>query len=159
MIKIGYGYDSHRFAPGNHVMIGGIKIPHTHGIQAHSDGDVLLHALTDALLGALALGDIGQHFPDTDPAFANVDSAGFVTHTLDLIVHRGYRVGNVDATVIAETPKLKPHATPMRENIAQLLGVDMTVVSIKASTNEKMGWIGRGEGLAAQVVLLLVPHD
>lgn len=159
MIKIGQGIDVHAFCDGDFVMLGGVKIPHTHGIKAHSDGDVILHALADALLGALALGDIGQHFPDTDPTFKGADSKVLLKHVYELIQNQGYQLGNADITVICERPKIAPHNTAMRECIASILNVGMDCVSIKATTNEKMGWIGRGEGIWASAVVLLVKNN
>lgn len=156
MIKIGQGLDVHAFCEGDFVTLGGIKIPHTHGIKAHSDGDVILHALCDALLGALALGDIGQHFPDTDERYRGADSRVLLTHVYELIKSHGYTLGNADITVICEAPKIAPHNLAMRECIAQILGVDIDCISIKATTNEKMGWIGRGEGIWASAVVLLL---
>ncbi|MDO4699670.1 MAG: 2-C-methyl-D-erythritol 2,4-cyclodiphosphate synthase [Moraxella sp.] len=155
MLRIGQGLDVHAFTDGDFVTLGGIKIPHTHGIKAHSDGDVLLHALCDALLGALALGDIGQHFPDTDPAFKGVDSKELLRHVYRLVQSNGYRLINADMTVICEVPKLAPHNCAMRECIASVLGVSVDVISIKATTNEKMGYLGRGEGIFASGVVLL----
>lgn len=155
MIKIGQGIDVHAFTDGDFVTLGGVRISHTHGITAHSDGDVLLHALSDALLGALALGDIGQHFPDTDPAFKGVDSKVLLKHVYELVQSHGYTLGNADMTVICECPKIAPHNTAMRKIIAGVLGVGVDCVSIKATTNEKMGWIGRGEGIWASAVVLL----
>lgn len=156
MIKIGQGVDVHAFCEGDFVTLGGIKIPHTHGIKAHSDGDVILHALCDALLGALALGDIGQHFPDTDERYQGADSRVLLAHVYELIKSHGYTLGNADMTVICERPKIAPHNLAMRECIAQILGVDIGCISIKATTNEKMGWIGRGEGIWASAVVLLL---
>lgn len=155
MLKIGQGLDVHAFTQGDFVTLGGIKIPHTHGIKAHSDGDVLLHALADALLGALALGDIGQHFPDSDPAFRGVDSKVLLRQVYDLVQDRGYELINADMTVICEAPKLAPHNRAMCECIASVLGVSVDCVSIKATTNEKMGYLGRGEGIFASSVVLL----
>ena len=149
MIKIGQGIDVHSFTQGDFVMLGGVRIPHSHGIKAHSDGDVLLHALSDALLGALALGDIGQHFPDTDDAYQGADSKVLLKHVYALVQAQGYTLGNADMTVICELPKLSPHNFTMRECIAGVLGVSVDCVSIKATTKEKMGWIGRGEGIWA----------
>ena len=155
MLKIGQGIDVHAFCEGNFVTLGGIRISHTHGIKAHSDGDVILHALCDALLGALALGDIGQHFPDTDPTFKGVDSKVLLKHVYELIKARQYTLVNADITVSAEAPKLAPHNHAMRACIADILEVEMDCVSIKATTNEKMGWIGRSEGIYASAVVLL----
>ncbi|MBE9578597.1 MULTISPECIES: 2-C-methyl-D-erythritol 2,4-cyclodiphosphate synthase [Moraxella] len=158
MIKIGQGIDVHAFTTGDFVTLGGVKIPHTHGIKAHSDGDVLLHALSDALLGALALGDIGQHFPDTDPAFKGADSKVLLKHVYELVKSHGYTLGNADMTVICERPKIAPHNTAMRETIAGVLDVGVDCVSIKATTNEKMGWIGRSEGIWASATVLLIKN-
>lgn len=159
MLKIGQGLDVHSFTTGDFITLGGIKIPHTHGIKAHSDGDVLLHALSDALLGALALGDIGQHFPDTDPKFKGADSKQLLAHVYQLVQNKGYRLINADMTVICEAPKLAPHNLAMRTCIAGVLGVDVDCISIKATTNEKMGYLGRGEGIFASSVVLLQKAD
>ena len=154
-MRIGFGYDSHRFTEGDHVMIGGVAIPFHQGILAHSDGDVLLHAIADALLGALSLGDIGSHFPDTDAQFENMASDQLVADVLQKVQRRGYQVVNCDSTVISEAPRLRPYITAMQQRIADLLQVSVGAVSVKATTNEKMGFIGRQEGLAAQTVVLL----
>lgn len=154
-MRVGFGYDSHRFDQGDHVPIGGIKITHTHGVKAHSDGDVLIHALIDAMLGAAALGDIGSHFPDTDPQYQNVESSEFLLHVVDLLKRHNFQLVNMDATIIAEAPKLAPYIVSIREHLAALLQVQVTQISVKATTNEKMGWIGRKEGLAATVVVVL----
>ena len=155
MLRIGQGLDVHSFTDGDFVTLGGVRIPHSHGIKAHSDGDVLLHALSDALLGALALGDIGQHFPDTDPAYKGADSRVLLAHVYELVKKAGYQLINADMTVICELPKLVPHNTAMRQSIADVLGVDIAQISIKATTNEKMGYLGRGEGIFASSVVLL----
>ena len=155
MLRIGQGLDVHSFTDGDFVTLGGVRIPHTCGIKAHSDGDVLLHALSDALLGALALGDIGQHFPDTDPAYKGADSRVLLAHVYELVKKAGYQLVNADMTVICESPKLAPHNTAMRQSIADVLSVDITQISIKATTNEKMGYLGRGEGIFASSVVLL----
>ncbi len=154
-IRIGQGYDVHAFGEGDHVMLGGVRVPHRCGVLAHSDGDVILHALCDAILGALALGDIGQHFPPSDERWKGADSSDFVRHCNSLLRERGWQVGNADVTVICERPKVGPHALAMRETVAQLLGVALDCVSIKATTSEKMGFTGREEGIAAQAVVLL----
>ncbi|RXR05341.1 2-C-methyl-D-erythritol 2,4-cyclodiphosphate synthase [Pseudoxanthomonas composti] len=155
--RIGQGFDVHAFGEGDHLMIGGIAVAHTQGVLAHSDGDVVIHALCDAMLGALALGDIGQHFPPSDPQWKGADSAAFLTHCNALIAGEGgWRVGNADITVICERPKIGPHALAMRERLAGLLGVALSQVSIKATTTEKLGFTGRGEGIAAQAAVLLV---
>lgn len=155
MLRIGHGFDVHRFGEGDHLMIGGVRIAHGQGFVAHSDGDVLLHALCDALLGACALGDIGQHFPDTDPRWAGADSRALLRHVVALIGEAGYLIGNVDATVIAQAPKLAPHIAAMRETIATDLGVALGAVNVKATTTERLGFTGRGEGIAAEAVALL----
>jgi 2-C-methyl-D-erythritol 2,4-cyclodiphosphate synthase len=156
-IRIGQGFDVHAFGPGDHVMLGGVRVPHDRGLQAHSDGDVAIHALCDAMLGALALGDIGRHFPPSDPQWKDADSRAFLRHCSGLLKQRGWRVGNADVTVICELPKVGPHADAMRALLASDLGIDIGDVSIKATTTEKLGFTGRGEGIAAQAVVLLVP--
>ncbi len=155
-MRIGSGFDVHAFGPGEHVMLGGVRVPHSHGVIAHSDGDVLLHALTDALLGAAGLGDIGQHFKYTDPRWQGADSAGFVRAVLAMLTERGLRVGNADVTLLAERPKIGPVRAQIRDRIAQLLEVLPAAVNVKATTTEKLGFLGRGEGLAAAAVVLLV---
>ena len=155
-IRIGQGYDVHAFGEGDHVIVGGVRIAHGRGLVAHSDGDVAIHALCDAMLGALGLGDIGVHFPPSDPQWKGADSRAFLRHCNALIGERGWRVGNADITVICEQPKIGPHAQAMREAMAADLGIDADAVSVKATTSEKMGFIGRGEGIAAQAVCLLV---
>lgn len=155
-IRIGQGYDVHAFGDGDHVMLGGVRVPHERGVIAHSDGDVALHALCDAMLGALALGDIGQHFPPSDERWRGADSRAFLRHCNDLIAQRGYAVGNCDVTVVCERPKVGPHAQAMRESIAADLGIAVEAVSVKATTSEKLGFTGRGEGIAATAVCLLV---
>lgn len=163
MMRIGHGFDVHRFGDGAHLMIGGVRVPHTQGFVAHSDGDVLLHALCDALLGACALGDIGHHFPDDDPRWAGADSRDLLRDVLGHVAAAGYRVGNIDATVIAQAPKLAGHIAAMRETIAGDLGVALGAVNVKATTTERLGFTGRGEGIAAEAVVLLErresPHD
>ncbi len=154
--RIGQGFDVHAFQPGDHIVLGGVRIPHTQGIAAHSDGDVLIHALCDAVLGALALGDIGRHFPPSDPQWAGADSRRFLRHCVALAAERGWVVGNVDATVIGERPKVGPHAEAIRAVLAADLQVPADAVSVKATTTEKLGFTGRSEGLAAQAVVLLV---
>ena len=155
-IRIGQGFDVHAFGDGDHVMLGGVRVPHARGVQAHSDGDVVLHALCDAMLGALALGDIGKHFPPSDDRWKGADSRAFVRHCDALLRERGWRVGNADVTVICERPKVGPHADAMRARVAEDLGIEVGAVSIKATTSEKLGFTGRGEGIAAQAVVLLV---
>ncbi|WP_047128563.1 2-C-methyl-D-erythritol 2,4-cyclodiphosphate synthase [Xanthomonas arboricola] len=153
--RIGQGYDVHAFGAGDHVMLGGVRVAHSHGVLAHSDGDVVLHALCDAMLGALALGDIGQHFPPSDTRWKDADSAQFLQHCDHLLRERGWRVGNADVTVICERPKIGPHALAMRERIAGLLAIELDAVSVKATTSEKLGFTGRSEGIAAQAAVLL----
>jgi 2-C-methyl-D-erythritol 2,4-cyclodiphosphate synthase len=153
--RIGHGIDVHAFCAGDHVLLGGVRIPHEHGIDAHSDGDVVLHALCDALLGALALGDIGQHFPPTDPRWKDCDSRVFVRHCASLLAERGWHVSNADITVLAESPKIGPHREAMRASIAAELGIEIDRISVKATTTEKLGFIGRREGLAAEAVVLI----
>jgi 2-C-methyl-D-erythritol 2,4-cyclodiphosphate synthase len=154
-MRIGFGYDVHAFGAGEYVTLGGVRIPHTHGVRAHSDGDVVLHALCDALLGALALGDIGQHFPDSDPRWKDADSRSFLRHCVRLVHEHGYRVVNVDVTVLAEAPRLGAHRAGMRSNIANDLDTTADRVNVKATTCEGLGSIGRGEGLACHAVVLL----
>jgi 2-C-methyl-D-erythritol 2,4-cyclodiphosphate synthase len=154
-MRVGSGFDVHAFGPGDSVVLGGVRIAHTHGIVAHSDGDVVLHALCDALLGAAGLGDIGQHFKDSDPQWRGADSRGFVTAVLALVRARGLTVVNADLTVIAQTPRVGAHREAMRTLIAQLLGVEPLRVNIKATTTEGLGFLGRAEGIAAQAVVLL----
>ena len=155
-VRIGQGYDVHAFGEGDHVMLGGVRVPHERGVTAHSDGDVVLHALCDAMLGALALGDIGIHFPPADPRWKGADSRVFLRHCNALLRERGWRVGNADVTVVCERPKVGPHAQAMRELIAGDLGIAVDAISVKATTNEKLGHLGRGEGIAAHAVCLLV---
>lgn len=156
-IRIGQGYDVHAFVEGDHVMLGGVRVPHDRGVTAHSDGDVVLHALCDAMLGALALGDIGTHFPPSDPRWKGADSRVFVRECNAMLRERGWRVGNADLTVVCEYPKVGPHARAMRELIAGELGIDVDDVGVKATTSERLGFIGRSEGIAALAVCLLVP--
>lgn len=156
-MRIGHGYDVHRFGDGDFITLGGLRIPHKQGLVAHSDGDVLLHALTDALLGAAALGDIGQHFPDTDPRFKGADSRVLLRHALGLVQAKGWQVANVDATIVAQAPKMAEHIPAMREAIAADLQVGLDQVNVKATTTEKLGFIGREEGIAVHAVALLLP--
>ena len=156
-MRIGHGFDVHRFGDGDHLMIGGVAVPFPRGFVAHSDGDVLLHAISDALLGACALGDIGRHFPDTDPAWKDADSRMLLRRVVALIQETGHRVGNLDATVIAQAPKMAPHIPAMVANIAEDLGLEAGAVNVKATTSEQLGFTGRGEGIAAEAVALLVP--
>ena len=155
-IRVGHGFDVHAFGEGDHVVLAGVRIPHERGVLAHSDGDVVIHALCDAMLGALALGDIGVHFPPSDPRWKGADSRDFLRHCDALLRERGWRVGNCDITVVCERPKVGPHAAAMRANLAADLGIDVDAVNVKATTSEKLGFTGRGEGIAAQAVCLLV---
>ena len=154
-LRIGQGYDVHAFEAGDHVTLGGVSVPHTQGVKAHSDGDVLLHALCDALLGALALGDIGMHFPDTDPKWRGADSRVFVRHVAGLLQERDYAVVNVDATVLADAPRLGKYREQMRTNIAADLNISVEHVNIKATTSEGLGFIGHREGLACHAIALI----
>jgi len=157
-IRIGHGYDAHRFAePGDNrpLVLGGITVPHDRGLLAHSDGDALIHALCDAILGALALGDIGRHFPDTDAAFKNIDSANLLSHVVQLMQDKGWSVINADMTILAQAPKMAPHIPAMRQRLAELLQVDVDAVNVKASTTEGMGFVGRREGLETHAMVLL----
>ncbi len=153
--RIGQGYDIHALVPGRPLLIGGVRIAHDRGLLGHSDADVLLHALTDALLGAAALGDIGRHFPDTDPRWQGADSRDLLRATMQLVAEAGYTVVNVDGTIVAQAPRLAPHIPAMIGHIAEDLGVDMGQVNLKAKTAERLGFAGRGEGIEAQVVVLL----
>lgn len=156
-IRIGHGFDVHAFAEGRRLVIGGVEIPHAVGLLGHSDADVLLHAICDALLGAAALGDIGRHFPDSDPRYKGIDSRELLRHVAGLLRARGWRAGNVDATIIAQAPKMAPHIAAMRANIAADLDVTVDAVNVKATTTERLGFAGRGEGIAAEAVCLIVP--
>ncbi|PID64574.1 MAG: 2-C-methyl-D-erythritol 2,4-cyclodiphosphate synthase [Gammaproteobacteria bacterium] len=158
-MRIGHGYDVHAFTAGDHLMIGGVKIAHDKAFAAHSDGDVLLHAICDALLGALALGDIGKHFPDTAAEFKNIDSRVLLRRVFADVRQRGYVIGNIDATVIAQAPKLRPHIDAMRDIIAADLHTDKAQVNVKATTTEQLGFAGRQEGIAAHAVCLLIRHE
>lgn len=155
MIRIGQGFDVHAFAEDRKLILGGIEIPHTKGLLGHSDADVLLHTIADAALGAIAAGDIGKHFPDTDPEFKDADSAKLLQHVYALVKQQGYELGNLDATVIAQAPKLRPYIDTMRARIAELLEADIEQINIKATTTEWLGFTGREEGIACQAVILL----
>lgn len=157
-MRIGQGFDVHAFGPGDHLVLAGVRIPFERGIVAHSNGDVVIHALCDAILGGLALGDIGKHFPPSDERWRGADSRQFLLHCAALMLEQGYVLANADITVIGERPKIGPHAHAMRENLAADLGCAIGDVSVKATTTEKLGFTGRGEGLAAQAVVLLVRH-
>jgi 2-C-methyl-D-erythritol 2,4-cyclodiphosphate synthase len=153
--RIGQGYDVHRFGPGDHVMLCGVAIPHDHGFIAHSDGDVAIHALCDALLGALALGDIGQHFPDTNAAYKGADSCVLLQHVYKLVCDKGWQLGNADITVIAQAPRVLPYREQMQQRLAHVMQVVVERISVKATTTEKLGFEGRKEGVAVQAVVLL----
>ncbi len=155
-IRIGHGFDVHAFGDGDHLMLGGVRIAFGRGVVAHSDGDVVIHAVCDALLGALALGDIGRYFPPSDLQWRNVDSRRFLRHCNDLIRERGWMLGNADITVICERPKIAMHVDAMRSVLAAELGIELDAVSVKATTTERLGFTGRGEGIAAHAVCLLV---
>ena len=155
MIRVGQGYDVHRFNEGNHIILGGVKIDYEQGLEAHSDGDVVLHALCDALLGAAALGDIGKHFPDTDPDFKGADSRVLLRHVYRIIQDKGYQLVNADMTIIAQAPKMAPHIGMMCRNIADDLNVDVDCINVKATTTEKLGFEGRKEGIAVQAIVLI----
>jgi len=154
-LRVGFGYDMHRLQEGRELWMGGVKLDHPQGLQGHSDADVLIHAICDALLGAANLRDIGYHFPDTSAEFENVDSKVLLRKCIALLHDRGYRVGNIDATVCAEQPKLNPHIPSMQQTLAEVMEVDREAVSIKATTSEKMGFVGRGEGITAYAVALI----
>ena len=155
MMRIGTGFDVHAFGDGDHVVLGGVRVPHARGVVAHSDGDVVIHALCDAIFGALALGDIGQHFPPSDERWRHADSRQFLRHAALLMAQHGYALGNADVTVIAEAPKVGPHAQAMRALLAADLDSEIGRISIKATTTERLGFCGRGEGIAAQACVLL----
>lgn len=155
MIRVGIGFDSHRLAEGRRLILGGVEIPHSRGLLGHSDADVLIHAIIDALLGAVADGDIGRHFPDKDPRWKDADSAGLLATTVARLRSAGWALANLDSTVIAEEPRLSPYIESIRQRLAQILGVDISQVSVKAKTNEGMDAVGRREGIAAQAAVLL----
>lgn len=154
-MRIGHGYDVHRFGAGDHIVMGGVTIPSRHGLVAHSDGDVALHALCDALLGACALGDIGRHFPDTQPEYAGIDSRELLRRVYALVNREGYRLANADLTIVAEAPKMAPYIAAMCECIAADLSVSVNAINVKATTTEKLGFTGREEGIAVHAVVLL----
>ena len=155
-MRIGHGYDVHRLTEGRDLILGGVKIPYKHGLLGHSDADVLLHAVMDAVLGAMAEGDIGKHFPDTDPAYKGADSLALTRAVADLMHQRGYTLGNVDVTVIAQAPKLAPYIPEMRQNVAKAFGAPMDAVNVKATTEEHLGFTGSGEGISAHAVCILL---
>jgi 2-C-methyl-D-erythritol 2,4-cyclodiphosphate synthase len=154
-MRVGQGFDAHAFKPGRRLVLGGVTIPHALGLEAHSDGDVVVHALCDALLGAAGLGDIGTHFPPDDPAYENIDSRILLRRVVDLVVGNGLRIVNADITIIAQEPRMAPHTAAMRENIRADLGLESTRVNIKATTTERLGFTGRGEGIAVLAIALL----
>ena len=154
-MRIGHGYDVHAFGDGDHIMLCGVRIAHQNGLMAHSDGDVALHALTDALLGALALGDIGHHFPDDDPTFKGADSRQLLRQVIALVKARGFELGNADLTIVAQAPKLASHIIAMRQNLSEDLGGDIDLINVKATTTETLGFVGREEGIAVHAVVLL----
>ncbi|MED6301631.1 MAG: 2-C-methyl-D-erythritol 2,4-cyclodiphosphate synthase [Pseudomonadota bacterium] len=154
-MRIGHGYDVHALGEGDHIMLCGVRIAHQNGLMAHSDGDVALHALTDALLGALALGDIGHHFPDDDPTFEDADSRQLLRQVMALVKARGFTLGNADLTIIAQAPKLAAHIAAMRQNLSEDLSGDVDLINVKATTTEKLGFVGREEGIAVHAVVLL----
>lgn len=158
-MRIGIGYDVHQLVEGRKLILGGVDIPYERGLLGHSDADVLVHAIEDAVLGALALGDIGKLFPDTDPAYKDASSMKMFKQVMALVKEKGYAVGNIDATIIAQKPKLAPYITAMRENIAEVCEKELSAVSIKATTSEQMGYEGRGEGMTAMAVVLLEPYE
>ena len=154
-MRIGHGYDVHRLVEGRRLILGGVDIPHEKGLLGHSDADVLVHAIMDALLGAAALGDIGKHFPDSDPAYAGANSLGLAAHVAALLQNHGYRIVNIDSTILAQAPKLAPYITSMRARIAEAFDVSVECVSVKATTEEHLGFTGAGEGIAAHAVCLI----
>ena len=156
-MRIGHGYDVHRFGPGDKLVLGGVEIPHDRGLEAHSDGDVLIHAVCDALLGAIGQGDIGRHFPDTDPANAGIDSRVLLRRVFGLVQGDGWALGNLDVTLVAQAPRIAPYIARMRDNLAADLSASPAQVNVKATTTEKLGFTGRGEGIAAHAVVLLQP--
>jgi 2-C-methyl-D-erythritol 2,4-cyclodiphosphate synthase len=153
--RIGHGFDVHRFTEGDSIVLGGVKIAHSHAFDAHSDGDVLIHAVCDALLGAIAAGDIGRHFPDTDTAYQGIDSCILLARVYKLVTEAGYRLGNLDVTVIAQSPRLAPHIEAMRKRLCKELDANISEINIKATTTEKLGYIGREEGIAVHSVVIL----
>ncbi len=158
-MRIGTGFDVHAFAEGRRLVLGGVEIPHERGLAGHSDADAVIHAVVDALLGAAALGDIGQHFPSSDPRWRDAPSSAFLTYARDLLAQHGWQVGNVDATIVAERPKLAAYIPAMRDTLAGLLGIDAGCVSVKATTTDTLGFTGRGEGIACMAVALIGPTE
>ena len=155
-MRIGQGYDVHRLVEGRDLILGGVTVPYEKGLLGHSDADVLVHAVMDALLGAAALGDIGQHFPDTDPAYKGISSVKLLVHVAELLKENGYTIGNIDATIIAQKPKMAPHIPQMRKNMAEAMGIPESSLNIKATTEEGLGFTGRQEGISAQAICLLI---
>ena len=155
-MRVGIGYDSHAYMEGDHIMIGGVKIPFEYGVKAHSDGDVLLHALCDALLGAANLGDIGKHFPDNDPKYKGIDSKILLASVIKLVRERGYELGNIDSTICLQQPKIGSYISKMQEVLASCMGVDKELISIKATTTEKLSFVGREEGVSAYATVLII---
>lgn len=158
-IRVGTGYDVHKLVEGRDLILGGVKIPHTTGLLGHSDADVLLHAIMDAMLGAVAMGDIGKHFPDTDPAYKGASSMKLLEHVYQLICESGYVVGNIDATIIAQRPKLRPYIEEMEKNIAKVLQIDANQINVKATTEEQLGFTGRMEGISTQAICCLIKNN
>jgi 2-C-methyl-D-erythritol 2,4-cyclodiphosphate synthase len=156
MFRIGHGYDVHRLVENRKLILGGVEIPYEKGLLGHSDADVLIHAIMDSLLGALALGDIGKHFPDTDPKYKGADSLKLLSYVCELIANNGYSIGNIDSTILCQKPKLAPHIYAMRENIARVCNLDISQVSVKATTEEKLGFTGEGLGISAHAVCILI---
>ena len=157
-MRIGHGFDVHKFGEGTFITLGGVQIPYSQGLIAHSDGDVALHALCDALLGACALGDIGRHFPDTDDEFSGADSRGLLRHVMSLVDEQGYKIANADITILAQAPKMAPHIEPMRQCISEDLNCSINQINVKATTTEKLGFEGRKEGISVHAVVLLERH-
>ena len=156
-MRVGHGYDVHRFVEGRPLILGGVEIPHDRGLEAHSDGDALIHAICDALLGAAALGDIGTYYPDTDDKFANIDSRILLRDVCEQLQQRHWQIANIDATIVAQEPKMLPHINNMKSTLCADIGIDISAINVKATTTERMGYIGSGEGLAVHAVCLLMP--
>ena len=157
--RIGHGYDVHRFGEGQYIILGGIKIPHKYGFVAHSDGDVLMHSLCDAMLGSIAAGDIGKHFPDTDENYRSMDSSNFLLHAMQLVEQHDYAVANIDISIVAQIPKMSPYIQQMRERLAELLKLSVEQINIKATTTEKLGFTGREEGVAVHSVIMIYTNS